>query len=976
MPKEQPSGHDKNAKRRRLLLKFPTVSLLLVPSLLVFTFHAAAFRVQIGPTFRASNHQPIMYAKSTKDTPLAGHTTELPLKNNMPHPATSHKTLITTDQLIKANKTTASRTLPVGISQKMASVDGPMTKDTITNVEADGMFEAISKWTGILSQQDKTSTINDHSHKQALVGSSLLFRGESTNQNDNNQDTFTAQSTAPYQFQMKPEEAKELDKSILNFETTEDAMAGLQVLPTMSLVVTSSSSSMAARRKRATTSTATDIRPPQDQLSISFAERLSTRRLLKKWSDKVLSKPSRGRTTEEESRAFAGGGRINRDIREVAVSIASNIDNLDQWKVFYEEGEGGGLEAIFQSLKVSSRLIAVAEVGESTFTTVKDVERAFATACTACRSLRDLCALSPELSAIVTEAILDASSSSASHPHSPTKNKSSLQDSASTTHVPGGVVASLSSLLNFANQEANKKESSLLAEKARLCRLYVIQLFLAMSLASDAAVYTLRATPGVKASVLKCSSFANYKPPSKLKTKLMKLFFGTTPSKTMRLDQSHVIEPETGTLDGRLRSAGNQLLAALGHNVWVPKSKNQRGLRILCLDGGGTRGIAAITSLQGIVKAMGGVEVCDAFDIIAGTSTGAIISFLVALRRESAGMARKRYDMLIKRIFVKSPLSTPMLVFTTASYDESHFIQVMEEILGDDSMLESRGNPRVPYVFAVSTKMSSTPTTVCLFRNYNYSGGELPDAFVIDPDDARREIGLPPKPDSPLRITDKSKYYSAKTAATMLLKNRIGSRNPGSFRIPQKVALRTTTAAPTVFKPVLMGGELYCDGGMVASNPTAIAIHEARTLFNDVPIDCVVSLGTGGFLETKSSPRIGWDGIITQIVNSATDAEQPHHILEDILGQGNGDGRASSQSSGSTVSGTKYYRFNPIIGLPDDFPLDNTDTSSLDALSRITRNYMKEPEQARRLEELAEIMVEKKTREQRRRWWFRSKRIS
>jgi len=173
-----------------------------------------------------------------------------------------------------------------------------------------------------------------------------------------------------------------------------------------------------------------------------------------------------------------------------------------------------------------------------------------------------------------------------------------------------------------------------------------------------------------------------------------------------------------------------------------------------------------------------------------------------------------------------------------------------------------------------------------------------------------------------------------------------------------------------------MGGELYCDGGMVASNPTAIAIHEARTLFNDVPIDCVVSLGTGGFLETKSSPRIGWDGIITQIVNSATDAEQPHHILEDILGQGNGDGRASSQSSGSTVSGTKYYRFNPIIGLPDDFPLDNTDTSSLDALSRITRNYMKEPEQARRLEELAEIMVGKKTREQRRRWWFRSKRIS
>ncbi len=62
-----------------------------------------------------------------------------------------------------------------------------------------------------------------------------------------------------------------------------------------------------------------------------------------------------------------------------------------------------------------------------------------------------------------------------------------------------------------------------------------------------------------------------------------------------------------------------------------------------------------------IVQAIGGVEVCDAFDMIVGTSTGAIIAFLVGLRRESSSMARKRYDRLIKRIFVKSALSTPMV---------------------------------------------------------------------------------------------------------------------------------------------------------------------------------------------------------------------------------------------------------------------------------------------------------------------------
>jgi predicted acylesterase/phospholipase RssA len=539
-----------------------------------------------------------------------------------------------------------------------------------------------------------------------------------------------------------------------------------------------------------------------------------------------------------------------------------------------------------------------------------------------------------------------------------------------------------------------------------------------MCLASDAAVYTLRAAPGVKQSILECSSYKNYKAPppsvSMLMSKRAWLWNkirrpssqpqqsqSLQPPKTMTLDECDVVPVEEGTLDGRLRSAGNQLLAALGHNVWVPKTRHYentphgdhhnkvRGLRILCLDGGGTRGIAAVTSLQQIVKAMGGAEVCDTFDMVAGTSTGAIISFLVALRRESAGMARKRYDMLIKRIFVKSPLSTPMLVFTTASYDESHFMQVMDEILADDSMLESRADPATPLVFAVSTKMTSTPTTVCLFRNYNYSGGELPDAFVIPPHQAREELGLEVGVSSSSTTTSggessggngedsngalssqeamsnrmrasTSSTYNTGTSTTV----RTGSRNPGSFRIPQKVAMRATTAAPTVFKPILMGGELYCDGGMLASNPTAIAIHEARTLYPDIPIDCVVSLGTGGFKEVKSSPRIGWDGIIAQIVNSATDAEQPHHILEDILGgqglQGGGTAGTASGSAGTPVSATRYFRFNPMIGMPDDFALDNTDEESLEALSRITLNYLQEEEQAQKLDELAEIMVGKK----------------
>jgi calcium-independent phospholipase A2-gamma len=149
-----------------------------------------------------------------------------------------------------------------------------------------------------------------------------------------------------------------------------------------------------------------------------------------------------------------------------------------------------------------------------------------------------------------------------------------------------------------------------------------------------------------------------------------------------------------------------------------------------------------------------------------------------------------------------------------------------------------------------------------------------------------------------------------------------------------------------------MQGEIYADGGIVSSNPTAVAIHEARALFPNIPIELVVSIGTGGFLEQKSAPRIGWDGIIGQIVNSATDGEQIHHILEDILGDSAVLGRKRS-----AVSRTHYYRFNPVLGAPDEFPIDVVDPEKLEKLSKITQDYMKEPEQIAKMDEIADIIL-------------------
>ncbi len=48
----------------------------------------------------------------------------------------------------------------------------------------------------------------------------------------------------------------------------------------------------------------------------------------------------------------------------------------------------------------------------------------------------------------------------------------------------------------------------------------------------------------------------------------------------------------------------------------------------------------------------------------------------------------------------------------------------------------------VPLITAVSSKMSASPSQLCLLRNYNYGGGELPDSFTIDPNKARQRLGL------------------------------------------------------------------------------------------------------------------------------------------------------------------------------------------------------------------------------------------
>ena len=73
-------------------------------------------------------------------------------------------------------------------------------------------------------------------------------------------------------------------------------------------------------------------------------------------------------------------------------------------------------------------------------------------------------------------------------------------------------------------------------------------------------------------------------------------------------------------------------------------------------------------------------------------------------------------------------------------------------------------------------------------------------------------------------------------------------RNPGpAHDIPIWQVARATSAAPTYFKPVVIDGLEYLDGGFGANNPCAEIYHEVKKMNNNAEkcVSFILSIGTG-----------------------------------------------------------------------------------------------------------------------------------
>jgi hypothetical protein len=117
----------------------------------------------------------------------------------------------------------------------------------------------------------------------------------------------------------------------------------------------------------------------------------------------------------------------------------------------------------------------------------------------------------------------------------------------------------------------------------------------------------------------------------------------------------------------------------------------------------------------------------------------------------------------------------------------------------------------------------------------------------------------------------------------------------------------------------------WVDGAMTCNNPAMVGISEARRLWPDKQIECVVSLGSGTFEPHERDPPISLVALAKDVLfDSACDTERVHESLETLL---------------PLLPGASYYRFNPV----DErckIEVDETDIGALQGLIDATSDYI------------------------------------
>lgn len=106
---------------------------------------------------------------------------------------------------------------------------------------------------------------------------------------------------------------------------------------------------------------------------------------------------------------------------------------------------------------------------------------------------------------------------------------------------------------------------------------------------------------------------------------------------------------------------------------------------IISIDGGGMRGIFTLQLLKKLEE-IAGAPIYEWADMVAGTSTGAIIAGLITTKK-SAVEIESLYEKLVTKVFKKRSFLSSRFLFPPA-FDKVNYRTLLKSIVGDASLKE------------------------------------------------------------------------------------------------------------------------------------------------------------------------------------------------------------------------------------------------------------------------------------------------
>ncbi|XP_077290175.1 calcium-independent phospholipase A2 VIA [Arctopsyche grandis] len=329
------------------------------------------------------------------------------------------------------------------------------------------------------------------------------------------------------------------------------------------------------------------------------------------------------------------------------------------------------------------------------------------------------------------------------------------------------------------------------------------------------------------------------------------------------------------------------MLTVAGMERAAIEKRKITGGRLLCLDGGGVRGLILIQMLSEF-EILAGRSIIDCFDWVAGTSAGGILALALSTGRSLSECRRLFFKFKNEAFKGDRP------------YTSDSIEKLFKEYFTEDTLFSSIKHPKL---LITSVKTDRYPLCLHIFRNYT----------------------------SPVDI--------------------LNFGGESSSHIPKKhiwELARCTSAAPTYFnsyKSFLDGGLIANNPTLDALTDMLEYSLALRAIGQSDTTDfatIVLSCGTGLVPYTKIENSLfdtNWSssGILGKALIVASRIKHLGNLIVELIA--GSDGRLVDRArSWCSTAGVPYYRFNPPISA--NVPLDETSNDIIVDILWETKAYM------------------------------------